>query len=101
LGKLKISVIGTGYVGLGTAVGFATRGFSVFASDSDPQKVTKINQGIPPFHEPDLPQMLKETIRSGNFNVQFDTEKKINAMMSHLFQLATPIQADGSIDFNT
>lgn len=60
--KLKVSVIGTGYVGLGTAVSFATKGFTVLASDSDPQKVTQINQGIPPFHEPDLPEMLKETI---------------------------------------
>ena len=50
----KISVIGAGYVGLCTAVGFSSKGYSVISSDVDEEKAKKINQGIPPFHEPGL-----------------------------------------------
>ncbi|MGD0407230.1 MAG: UDP-glucose/GDP-mannose dehydrogenase family protein, partial [Candidatus Bathyarchaeia archaeon] len=46
----KISVIGIGYVGLCTAVGFASKGYNVIASTHDAEKAAKINQGIPPFH---------------------------------------------------
>src|SRR3972149_2575089 len=65
--KPKISVIGAGYVGLCTAVGFASRGYSVVASDSDSEKVAKINKGVPPFHEPGLRELLGESIKAGNF----------------------------------
>jgi UDP-glucose 6-dehydrogenase len=47
----KISVIGAGYVGLCTAVGFSSKGYRVVTSDVDDKKATKINQGIPPFHD--------------------------------------------------
>jgi UDP-glucose 6-dehydrogenase len=46
----KISVAGTGYVGLCTAVGFASQGCNVITSDVDAEKAAKINQGIPLFH---------------------------------------------------
>ena len=42
--KPKISVIGAGYVGLCTAVGFASKGYSVISSDVDAEKVAKINR---------------------------------------------------------
>ena len=66
LEKPKISVIGVGYVGLCTAVGFASKGYEVISSDVDAGKVAKIKEGIPPFHEPSLPEMLKQTIENGN-----------------------------------
>ena len=43
--KQKISVIGAGYVGLCTAVGFASKGYNV-SSDVDAEKVAKINKGF-------------------------------------------------------
>ncbi len=76
MAKPRISIIGAGYVGLGTAVSFAVKGFQVVASDSAPEKVAQINQGIPPFHEPDLPEMLKETIGTGAFGVIILKPKK-------------------------
>ncbi len=62
----KISVIGAGYVGLCTAVGFASKGYSVLACDVDEEKIAKINKGIPPFHEPGLQEKLSESIQKGN-----------------------------------
>jgi UDPglucose 6-dehydrogenase len=97
--KPKISVIGTGYVGLGTAVSFAAKGFKVVASDSDPEKVTKINQGIPPFHEPGLPEMLTETIKNGHLQCfNFETEKAILETDVTFVAVGTPSRPDGSID---
>ncbi len=64
--KPKISVIGAGYVGLCTAVGFSSKGYKVTACEVDEEKARKINQGIPPFHEPGLQEKLKASVESGN-----------------------------------
>ena len=64
--KPSISVIGVGYVGLCTAVGLASNNYKVISSDIDAEKVQKVNQGIPPFHEPDLQEKLKESIQKNN-----------------------------------
>ena len=64
--KPRISVVGAGYVGLCTAVGFSSRGYTVIASDFDAEKAEKINKGIPPFHEPGLQAKLTESVQNGN-----------------------------------
>ena len=63
--KPKISVLGIGYVGLCTAVGFASQKYAVIASTHDAEKAEKINKGIPPFHEPNLPKLLEEATQNG------------------------------------
>ncbi|MBU0530571.1 MAG: UDP-glucose/GDP-mannose dehydrogenase family protein [Candidatus Aenigmatarchaeota archaeon] len=57
---MKIAIIGTGYVGLCTGVGFASRGHEVLCVDIDQEKVDKVNNGVPPIYEPGLEEMLKE-----------------------------------------
>ena len=47
--KTRISVVGTGYVGLSSAVGFATKGYSVITSSHEKEKVSLVNRGCPPF----------------------------------------------------
>lgn len=97
--KPKISVIGVGYVGLGTAVSFAVKGFSVVGSDSDVAKVYKINQGIPPFYEPDLPEMFKETVKNGLFKCQANnTQQAVLDTDITFVSVGTPSLSDGSID---
>jgi UDP-N-acetyl-D-mannosaminuronate dehydrogenase len=64
LKKPTISVLGIGYVGLCTAVGFASKGYNVIASTHDAEKAAKINSGIPPFHEPNLQKLLEERKKS-------------------------------------
>lgn len=95
----SISVIGIGYVGLGTAVSFAVKGFRVIGSDCDLEKVTKINQGIPPFHEPDLPALFKETVENGHFLCLPDqTEKAVLQTDITYISVGTPSLQDGSIN---
>jgi UDPglucose 6-dehydrogenase len=97
--KPKISVIGVGYVGLCTAVGFASKGFTVISSDVDAEKVAKIKEGIPPFHEPSLPEMLKQTIENGNLKcLANQTQKAVLETDITYIAVGTPSKPDGSID---
>jgi len=91
--------MGIGYVGLCTAVGFASKGHKVIASTHDAQKAAKIKRGIPPFYEPVLQELLEKTVRDGNLNcllnqpdkAVFETDITFNAV-------GTPSKPDGSID---
>jgi len=56
----KISIVGTGYVGLCTAVGFASKGHKVTTSTHDTEKAAIINEGLPPFHETGLKELLEK-----------------------------------------
>jgi len=99
LEKPRISVIGVGYVGLCTAVGFASKGYTVIASDNDPEKADKIKEGIPPFHEPDLPAMLRETIQNGHLHcLTNQTQKAVLETDITYVAVGTPSRPDGSID---
>ncbi|MBM4400725.1 MAG: UDP-glucose/GDP-mannose dehydrogenase family protein, partial [Crenarchaeota archaeon] len=97
--KPKISVIGVGYVGLCTAVAFASKGYTVTASDVDAEKAAKINQGIPPFHEPALQEKLKATIQNGNLKCLANrTEQAVSETDLTFVAVGTPSKPDGSID---
>jgi UDPglucose 6-dehydrogenase len=99
LGKPNISILGIGYVGLCTAVGFASRGYNVIASTHDAGKAAKINKGVPPFHEPNLQSLLREAIDSGKLTCLVDeTEKAVLQTDLTFNAVGTPSRTDGSID---
>jgi UDPglucose 6-dehydrogenase len=99
LKKPRISVIGVGYVGLCTAVGLASKGYNVIASEVDAEKANKINQGIPPFHEPGLQEKLKESIQKNNLKCLVNqTEKVIHETDLTFVAVGTPSKPDGSIN---
>jgi len=56
---MRVSVVGTGYVGLVTGVGLAEKGHRVTCVDVDPAKIALIQHGVPPFHEPGLEELLR------------------------------------------
>jgi UDPglucose 6-dehydrogenase len=95
----KISVIGVGYVGLCTSVGFASRGFSVTASDVDKAKISKISSGTAPFHEPCLEELLKKAVKDGFLKaLPSKTEQAIFDSDLTFIAVGTPSLSDGSID---
>jgi UDPglucose 6-dehydrogenase len=99
LKKPRISVIGVGYVGLCTAVALASKGYSVLACDVDEEKISKINKGIPTFHEPGLQEKLSESIQKGNLKgVVGQTDKVILDTDLTFVAVGTPSKPDGSID---
>ena len=95
----KISVIGVGYVGLCTAVGLASKGYHVYASDIDSEKIAKINKGIPPFFEPGLQEKLAESIKTNKLEgLANQTDKAIQQTDFTYVAVGTPSKPDGSID---
>ena len=93
---MKISVIGTGYVGLVTAVCFANAGHDVLCLDIDKKKISKLKKGICPIFEPNLEGLLKTALKKGN--IQFTTNKRLSANHG-LFQflcVGTPQLKNGS-----
>lgn len=63
--SLKLSVIGTGYLGATHAACMASLGFDVIGFDTESSKVELLSQGKVPFYEPDLEELLAKQIKSG------------------------------------
>ena len=93
---MKISIIGTGYVGLCTGVGFAKLGHDVTCIDVDEDKIEKINKGKPPFFEENLENELKKVL---NKKLKANTDTKLIKNSDVIFIcVGTPSKKDGSID---
>lgn len=96
--KYYISIIGAGYVGLSTAIGFASRGYKVIASDIDNRKITSINKGMAPFYEPNLNNLLQKVVRKGNLKCTLDRQEAVLDTEVTFITVGTPNQPDGSIN---
>jgi len=94
----RISIAGTGYVGLCTAAGFASKGYRVITSTHDREKASSINRGIPPFYEPGLEELLQKVVRDGNLQCIIDREKAVLDTDITFIAVGTPSRPDGSID---
>jgi UDPglucose 6-dehydrogenase/GDP-mannose 6-dehydrogenase len=90
---MKVSIIGTGYVGLVTAVCLAHKGHKVTCVDIDSGKVAKINQGISPIHEKGLPDLLKEHVHV-DLSATTDLNKAVLDTEISLIAVGTPFDGD-------
>ena len=61
--NFRISIIGMGYVGLCTAVGFASKKNNIIAVDNDTEKIASINKATSPIHEPNLTNLLQKAVK--------------------------------------
>lgn len=95
---MKISVFGSGYVGLVTGVAFAEMGNDVICADIDSGKVAQLNNGESPIYEPGLDVLLKNNIKGKR--IAFTTDLKHAVEESDLLFIAvgTPPDEDGSAD---
>lgn len=95
---MKISVFGTGYVGLVTGVCFAEMGNDVVCVDVDQRKVDMLKAGKSPIYEPGLDQLITNNIKAER--IQFTTDSKSAIEKSDLLFIAvgTPSDVDGSAD---
>ncbi len=96
----KINVIGLGFVGLTTAIGFSYKNHKVNVIEKDSSKLNKIKKGILPFHEPFLREKLKQAIK--NKKISFPNKINLNKNEINIFFICigTPSKANGSTDFN-
>ncbi|MFP3871951.1 MAG: UDP-glucose dehydrogenase family protein [Candidatus Natronoplasma sp.] len=95
---MKISIIGTGYVGLVTGVGFAHHGHEVTCVDIDEEKVKKINAAEPPIYEEGLEDMLQKVVSAGKLSATTDTEEAVLDTELTFICVGTPSGEDGGVD---
>ena len=95
---MKISVIGTGYVGLVSGACFSQMGNSVSCVDIDEKKIASLKKGIIPIYEPGLEEMVLKNYK--NNTLTFTTDAKSAIVNSHICFIAvgTPMGEDGSAD---
>ncbi len=95
---MKVSVIGTGYVGLVSGTCFAQMGNSVTCVDIDESKIEKLKQGIIPIYEPGLEEMVLENYKKKTLHFTTDVKGAIANSLITFIAVGTPMGEDGSAD---
>ncbi|MFH1540658.1 MAG: UDP-glucose/GDP-mannose dehydrogenase family protein [Elusimicrobiota bacterium] len=97
---MKLSVIGTGYVGLTTGVCLADIGHSVICVDNDNAKIALLKKNKSPIYEPQLEEILKKNVQ--NKRLSFSTNIKEAVIKSDVIFICvgTPPREDGSADLS-
>lgn len=94
----KITVIGTGYVGLIAGLGFAKWGNEVVCLDVIPEKIQKLQQGICPIYEPGAEIQLSDGLASGRLRFTCDVKEAVEHGELIFIAVGTPEAPDGSAD---
>lgn len=97
---MKISVIGTGYVGLVTGTCLAETGNEVICVDIDADKVAKMKQGIVPIYEPHLDILFDRNIKANRLNFTTSLDEGLEHGDIIFLALPTPEDEDGSADLS-
>ena len=95
---MKISVIGTGYVGLVVGTGFAETGHEVRCLDVDAQKIATLKDGEVPFYEPGLADLIRRNVREGRLHFSTDVAGGVRFAEIIIIAVGTPQGEDGSAD---
>lgn len=95
---MKISVFGSGYVGLVTAACFADLGHHVIGVDVDQQKVVRLQKGECPIFEPGLPELLAKNLQNQHLKFTTDAVYAIEESEVIFIAVGTPQDMDGSAD---
>ena len=93
---MKISIVGSGYVGLVTGIGFAERGHNVIFLDVDKDKIELINSGKPPIYEKGLAELMEKN--KNRYYATTEYEEAITKSEITFICVGTPSKDDGSID---
>jgi len=95
---MKITIFGTGYVGLVTGACLADVGHHVLCMDVDRAKIEKLENGQIPIYEPGLESIVKHTVDAGRLSFTTDTEKAVKHGTLQFIAVGTPPDEDGSAD---
>lgn len=95
---MKVSIIGTGYVGLVSGTCFADMGNTVWCVDVIEEKIEKLKKGIIPIYEPGLEEMVLKNYKSGNLNFTTDISEAMKKTDICFIAVGTPMGEDGSAD---
>ena len=95
---MKITVIGTGYVGLVSGACLADLGNDVLCLDIDAKKIELLNGGGVPIHEPGLTEVIKRNVESGRLRFTTDVAESVAHGLVQMIAVGTPSDEDGSAD---
>ncbi len=95
---MKITVFGSGYVGLTQAICLAQVGHEVCCVDVDQARITQLGQGRSPLHEPGLAELLQDSLASGRLLFTADTKAGVEFSQVLFIAVGTPAGEDGSAD---
>lgn len=95
---MKVTVIGSGYVGLVTGACLSEYGNDVFFLDIDPRKVDVLNKGQLPIYEPGLKQLIDRNRAFGRIKFSTDVKASVAHGDVQFIAVGTPPDADGSAD---
>jgi UDPglucose 6-dehydrogenase len=95
---MKITVIGTGYVGLVSGTCLADVGNDVLCLDLDADKIRILNEGGIPIYEPGLEAMVKKNVAAGRLRFTTDVEAAVAHGVLQFIAVGTPPDEDGSAD---
>lgn len=95
---MKITVVGTGYVGLVSGACLAEVGIEVTCVDIDQQKINNLKEGILPIYEPGLEEIVKRNYSQGRLNFSTDLGDAIRGAEAAFIAVGTPPGEDGSAD---
>jgi len=97
---MKLTIIGTGYVGLVSGTCFAEVGHQVVCVDNDAAKVKMLQAGGIPIYEPGLEEMVKKNVAAGRLSFTNSTAEGVEKSDIIFIAVPTPPQADGSVDLS-
>jgi UDPglucose 6-dehydrogenase len=95
---MKVTVIGSGYVGLVTGACLAEMGNHVISLDVDPRKIAMLQDGRVPIHEPGLTEMIARNAAAGRLSFTTDVEAATAHGTLQFIAVGTPPGEDGSAD---
>ncbi len=95
---MKISVFGTGYVGLVTGICFAEMGNDVICADIDDAKIAKLKAGESPIYEPGFENLIESNLKAKRIQFTLDLRQAVLTSDILFIAVGTPSDTDGSAD---
>jgi len=95
---LKISILGTGYVGLVCAACLADHGNDVLCLDVDAQRIDMLDRGEIPIHEPGLEQLIRHNAASQRLRFTTDAQRSVAHGSVQMIAVGTPASSNGATD---
>jgi len=95
---MRISIVGTGYVGLVSGTCLAESGITVTCVDIDSDKIEKLKEGIIPIYEPGLSEMVLENLSKQRLNFTSSLKESLKDCDALFIAVGTPPDEDGSAD---
>ena len=97
---MKLTIIGTGYVGLVTGTCFAEVGHQVICVDNNKDKVKLLQAGGIPIYEPGLEEMVKKNVAAGRLRFTASIQDGVENSDVVFIAVPTPPQQDGAVDLS-